>query len=101
MLNWKSIGKKKMRKNLTVEDLEEYAFYESGLSANGCLEKLDNYAREAITRYGRILLIKQKERFIEGFEGCCYACEPVGILNQELEKKISELESQVEYLKSK
>lgn len=21
----------------------------------------------------------------EGFEGCCYACEPVGMLNQELE----------------
>jgi hypothetical protein len=24
----------------------------------------------------------------EGFEGCCYACEPVGILNQELEAQL-------------
>lgn len=24
----------------------------------------------------------------EGFEGCCYACEPVGMLNQELEAQL-------------
>jgi hypothetical protein len=41
--------------------LEESAFYESGLSAHGCLEKLDSYAREAIRRYGRCLLQNQKE----------------------------------------
>jgi len=35
---------------------EDSAFYESGLSADGCLEKLDQYAREAIKRYGRYLL---------------------------------------------
>jgi len=39
-----------------LKKLEEYAFYESGLSADGCLEKLDSYAREAIKKYGRILL---------------------------------------------
>ena len=26
----------------------------------------------------------------EGFEGCCYACEPVGTLNQDLETKNNE-----------
>ena len=36
--------------------LEEYAFYESGLCAHGCLEALDDYTREAIKRYGRCLL---------------------------------------------
>ena len=51
-----------MQKNkLTLEDLEDYAFYQSGLSAHGCLQKLDLYALEAIKRYGRILLKKQKE----------------------------------------
>jgi hypothetical protein len=35
--------------------IEEAAFYESGLSADGCLEKLDSYAREAIKKYGRYL----------------------------------------------
>ena len=49
------------KKKLTLKDLEDYAFYESGLSAHGCLEKIDSYAREAIKRYGRILLKKQKE----------------------------------------
>jgi len=44
-----------------LEEIEEHAFYESGLVADGCLEKLDSYARECITRYGRILLEKQKE----------------------------------------
>jgi hypothetical protein len=69
-----------------LEQLEEFAFYESGLSADGCIEKLDYYTNEAIKRYGRILVEKQKENCIEGFQGSCYCCEPVGILNQKLEK---------------
>jgi len=69
-----------------LEQLEEHAFYESGLSADGCLQKLDSYTIEAIERYGRILVEKQKENFIEGFQGSCYCCEPVGILNQKLEE---------------
>ena len=69
-----------------LEQLEEFAFYESGLSADGCLQKLDAYTIEAIERYGRILVEKQKENFIEGFQGSCYCCEPVGILNQKLEE---------------
>ena len=71
-----------------LETIEEAAFYESGLSAHGCLEDLDDYAREAIHKYGRILLKKQKENIVEGFQGCCYACEPVGILNQKLEEQL-------------
>lgn len=49
------------KKKPAVEDLEDYAFYQSGLSAHNCLENLDSYALEAIKRYGRILLKKQKE----------------------------------------
>ena len=41
--------------------MEEIAFYESGLSAHGCLETLDNYAKESIIRYGRILIKMEKE----------------------------------------
>jgi hypothetical protein len=73
---------------MNLEQLEEFAFYESGLSAHGCLEDLDDYAKEAIHKYGRILLKKQKENFIEGFQGCCYTCEPVGTLNQKLEEQL-------------
>lgn len=33
--------------------------------------------------------LKQRLKDIkEGFEGCCYACEPVGMLNQELEAQL-------------
>lgn len=77
--------------SMDKEQLEEYAFYESGLSADGCLEKLDSYMIEAIERYGRILAQKQKENFIKGFQGSCYCCEPVGILNQKLEKAARKL----------
>jgi len=77
-----------MTNTMNLEQLEEFAFYESGLSADGCLEKLDSYTIEAIERYGRILVEKQKENFIEGFQGCCYTCEPVGMLNQQLEAQL-------------
>lgn len=76
----------------SLEQLEEFAFYESGLSADGCIEKLDYYTNEAIKRYGRILVEKQKENFINGFQGCCYTCEPVGILNQKLEEQLRAIE---------
>ena len=75
-----------MTTTMNSKQLEEYAFYESGLSADGCLQKLDSYTIEAIERYGRILVEKQKQNFIEGFQGSCYCCEPVGILNQQLEE---------------
>jgi len=42
--------------------MEEHAFYESGLIADGCFDSLDDYAKQCITRYGRILLRSQKER---------------------------------------
>jgi hypothetical protein len=71
---------------MNQKQIEEYAFYESGLSADGCLQNLDSYTIEAIERYGRILVEKQKENFIEGFQGSCYCCEPVGMLNQKLEE---------------
>ena len=71
---------------MNQKQIEEFAFYESGLSADGCLQKLDSYTIEAIERYGKILVEKQKENFVNGFQGSCYCCEPVGMLNQKLEE---------------
>jgi len=85
---------------LTVEQEEEIAFYESGLSAHGCLEKLDQYAKDSIQRYGRILVEKQKQKFIDGFQGCCYACEPVGMLNQDLSEVVESLYEIVEHIQT-
>lgn len=65
MKSWKNTGKQKMKKKLTLEDLEDYAFYQSGLSAHGCLDKLSCYEIDAIKQYGRILLQKYKEMQID------------------------------------
>lgn len=46
---------------LSLEVLEECAFIESGLVAHGCLEKLDDYAKHAIMKYGRYLLKHQNK----------------------------------------
>lgn len=89
---------KEKKTTMTQKQIDEHAFYESGLSADGCLEKLDSYTIEAIERYGKILVEKQKEQFREGFEGCCYCCEPVGILNQKLEEVARKLYSVVLHL---
>ena len=45
-----------------LDSMEEHALYESGLVADGCLNHLDEYTKQSITRYGRILLKSQKER---------------------------------------
>jgi len=45
----------------TTQQWEDFAFYESGLSAHGCIEKLDAYTKEAIEKYGRYLLKQQSE----------------------------------------
>ena len=56
-----------------LESMEEHAYYESGLTADGCLDRLDDYAKQCITKYGRILLKSQKERIycMEDVEGSC------------------------------
>ena len=46
---------------LSLEVLEECAFIESGLVAHGCLEKLDDYTKNAIMKYGRYLLKHQNK----------------------------------------
>jgi len=46
-----------------LKQIEEHAFYESGLSAHGCFEDLDDYAKNAISKYGRILIRDIQEAF--------------------------------------
>lgn len=57
-----------------LDSMEEHAFYESGLIANGCFDSLDDYAKQCITRYGRILLRSQKER-IYNMDHVKYSCD--------------------------
>jgi hypothetical protein len=61
-----------------LKPLEAHAFYESGLSAHGCLEKLDTYAIKAIERYGRILLksyTTQKDKTSSSYSEALEFCE--------------------------
>lgn len=39
-----------------MDDIIEYCFYQSGLTAQGCWDELDDYAKEAIQRFGELLL---------------------------------------------
>jgi hypothetical protein len=45
----------------TIKSWEEHAFYEAGLSADGCIEKLGEFELAAIEKYGRMLLKFQEE----------------------------------------
>ena len=39
-----------------MKELIEHCLYESGLTADGCWNELDDYAKEAILRFGELLL---------------------------------------------
>ena len=39
-----------------MEELIEHCMYESGLTADGCWDELDDYAKEAIERFARLLV---------------------------------------------
>jgi uncharacterized protein YccT (UPF0319 family) len=59
---------------LTFDELasmEEHALYESGLLSDGCFNNLDDYAKQSIARYGKILLKSQKERIYNMDEVVC------------------------------
>ena len=56
-----------------MNDNFENLLYESGLTAQGCWDELDDYAREAIIRFGRLVVqdciqvVHQQERVPSGF----------------------------------
>jgi len=51
-----------------MDEIIEYCFYQSGLTAQGCWDELDDYAKESIERFARLLvqecLAEKKEREI-------------------------------------
>jgi len=51
-----------------MNELIEHCLYESGLTADGCWDELDDYAKEAIERFARLLvqecLAEKEEREI-------------------------------------
>ena len=51
-----------------MKELIDHCMYESGLTADGCWDELDDYAKEAIERFARLLvqecLIEKQEREI-------------------------------------
>jgi len=51
-----------------MDDIIEYCFYQSGLTSQGCWDELDDYAKESIERFARLLVqecfAEKKEREI-------------------------------------
>jgi len=84
--------------NLKEQILQEQMFAKKeylNLRANHDTFDIDNAKSEIEELKQRIVDLKS------GFEGCCYACEPVALLNVELETRIKELEScDVDVMKS-
>ena len=39
-----------------MNELIEHCLYESGLTAHGCWDELDDYAKEAILRFAQLLV---------------------------------------------
>ena len=39
-----------------MDELIEHCMYESGLTAQGCWDELDDYAKEAIVRFAKLFL---------------------------------------------
>jgi len=76
--------------NLKEQILQEQMFAKKeylNLRAKYDTVDMDNAKSEIEELKQRIVDLKS------GFEGCCYACEPVALLNVELETRIKELES--------
>jgi len=39
-----------------MNEIIEHCLYESGLTAHGCWDELDDYAKEAIERFAKLLI---------------------------------------------
>ena len=56
------------------------------------MKEEDVLRRELNTAYNKICQLETQLRLIqEGFEGCCHACEPVGIANKILRDENAKL----------
>lgn len=74
---------------------EEYAFYQSGLVASGCLENIDEYMNGAIVRYGRLLTERTKnadaeiERLRQELDDLRHQNSAQAAMIEQLKKKIT------------
>jgi len=68
-----------------IDDLKE-DLRDADMYYINCSDKLLTAEKEVDELKQRLKDIK------EGFEGCCYACEPIGMLNQELEAQLKCIE---------
>lgn len=72
-----------------LSDIEESAFYESGLTAHGCIDNLDTYAMESIKRYGMIL-----------FKAAYKDYAVLMLDTKKLEKELEEAREEIKLLKA-
>lgn len=81
---------------MSMTSNEEYAFYQSGLVAHGCLENIDEYMNGAIIRYGRLLMERTKnadaeiERLRQELDDLRRQNSAQAAMIEQLKKKITE-----------
>jgi len=80
-----------------LSELEDYALYESGLTAHGCMDNMDAYAMDSIKRYGRILF---KAAYHDATAFKAYK-EYTGLMpdSKRLTNKLTEIKERCEKLK--
>ena len=71
-------------------NIDELFFDDSGDYRSAAA--IEDRARDALIRLEQenALLTAELERYRNGYQGSCYACEPVGMLNQRLRELIGE-----------
>lgn len=86
-----------------IDELKDQIFEEQQFTRKEYLNLRAEYNSFDIDN-AKLEIEELKQRIVElksGFEGCCYACEPVALLNIELEAQVKESEScDVDLLKS-
>ena len=57
-----------------MNELIEHCMYESGLTAQGCWDELDDYAKEAIERFAKLIvkecsnIVRDEVQYISDFD---------------------------------
>ena len=54
----------------------EHCLYQAGLTAQGCWDELDDYAKEGIEKFAE-LIIKECAEVASDYDGACYVGEAV------------------------
>jgi hypothetical protein len=83
----------------TIKSWEEHAFYEAGLSADGCIQKLGEFELAAVEKYGRILLKYQESHFRDILSNLSfYVSSGLGDENTTIEEYVKRIKDGISFI---